>query len=445
MRYSEQNKKHGLKERFIMLEEWIMDHNKIVMPVVLIVCILITVLVAVNANHRKIKEKEAEQAAIPVSAEETVPAEEESDTPVYELEKNTHPEINNVIRTYYDAQAEGNIETISSLNAYLDDIDTIRVQELSKYIDSYPVLDVYTKPGIEDNTYVAYVYSETLFSDVEKALPGMQTYYIGQNESGDFFINDGTYNVDVWDYIKALTLQDDVVDLNNKVAVEYNEMLAEDEELNEYVAYLKEKINEDVGEILAQAELPAQESASETDASNDAETADASEGENTEAPLTVLKTVRATDVVNIRSSDSEEADQLDKAQIGQEFTLLEEKGNGWSKIKYNDREAYIKSDYLEEAAQETADTQVASSEGSDEDQEEEEAEASQEISTAENSTGKVTVIESVKVRKSASTEAESLGTAYTGEELELLMKQADGWTRVKYKGQSAYVKSDYVE
>jgi uncharacterized protein YgiM (DUF1202 family) len=445
MRYSEQNKKHGLKERFIMLEEWIMDHNKIVMPVVLIVCILITVLVAVNANHRKIKEKEAEQAAIPVSAEETVPAEEESDTPVYELEKNTHPEINNVIRTYYDAQAEGNIETISSLNAYLDDIDTIRVQELSKYIDSYPVLDVYTKPGIEDNTYVAYVYSETLFSDVEKALPGMQTYYIGQNESGDFFINDGTYNVDVWDYIKALTLQDDVVDLNNKVAVEYNEMLAEDEELNEYVAYLKEKINEDVGEILAQAELPAQESASETDASNDAETADASEGENTEAPLTVLKTVRATDVVNIRSSDSEEADKLDKAQIGQEFTLLEEKGNGWSKIKYNDREAYIKSDYLEEAAQETADTQVASSEGSDEDQEEEEAEASQEISTAENSTGKVTVIESVKVRKSASTEAESLGTAYTGEELELLMKQADGWTRVKYKGQSAYVKSDYVE
>ena len=445
MRYSEQNKKHGLKERFIMLEEWIMDHNKIVMPVVLIVCILITVLVAVNANHRKIKEKEAEQTAIPVSAEETVPTEEESDTPVYELEKNTHPEINNVIRTYYDAQAEGNIETISSLNAYLDDIDTIRVQELSKYIDSYPVLDVYTKPGIEDNTYVAYVYSETLFSDVEKALPGMQTYYIGQNESGDFFINDGTYNVDVWDYIKALTLQDDVVDLNNKVAVEYNEMLAEDEELNEYVAYLKEKINEDVGEILAQAELPAQESASETDASNDAETADASEGENTEAPLTVLKTVRATDVVNIRSSDSEEADKLDKAQIGQEFTLLEEKGNGWSKIKYNDREAYIKSDYLEEAAQETADTQVASSEGSDEDQEEEEVEASQEISTAENSTGKVTVIESVKVRKSASTEAESLGTAYTGEELELLMKQADGWTRVKYKGQSAYVKSDYVE
>ena len=32
-----------------------------------------------------------------------------------------------------------------------------------------------------------------------------------------------------------------------------------------------------------------------------------------------------------------------------------------------------------------------------------------------------------------------------GEKLDLIMKQADGWTKVKYKGQTAFVKSDYVE
>ena len=52
-----------------------------------------------------------------------------------------------------------------------------------------------------------------------------------------------------------------MVDLNNKVVVEYNELLAEDEELNEFIAYLKEKINEDVGEILAQAESAEEETA----------------------------------------------------------------------------------------------------------------------------------------------------------------------------------------
>lgn len=444
MKYSEQSNKHGMKARFMAIEEWIMDHNKVVMPLVLIVCVLITVLVAVNANHRKIQEKEAEEAAVPVPAEAAEPLEQEEETPVYELEENTHPEINNVIRTYYDAQAEGDIETISSLNAYLDDIDTIRVQELSKYIDSYPVLNVYTKPGIEENSYVAYVYSETLFSDVEKALPGMQTYYIGQDEGGDYFINDGTYNVEVWDYIKAVTLQDDVVDLNNKVVVQYNEMLAEDEELNEYIAYLKEKINEDVGEILAQVERPEEETVPEADT---AEATETSEEEAGESNVTVLKMVRATDVVNIRSSDSEEADKLDKAQIGQEFTLLEEKGNGWSKVRYNDRDAYIKSDYLEVISQETADagTQTSADQASDDGQEEAPTEAASNTSSSSGSAGTVKVIESVRVRKSASTDAESLGTVYEGEELELLMKQADGWTKVKYKGQTAYVKSDYVE
>ena len=48
-------------------------------------------------------------------------------------------------------------------------------------------------------------------------------------------------------------------------------------------------------------------------------------------------------------------------------------------------------------------------------------------------------------RKSASENGEKLGLVYEGEKLELVMKQADGWTRVKYNGQTAFVKSDYVE
>ncbi len=443
MKVSEQDKKHALKAGVVLAGEWIMDHNKIVMPLVLVVCVLITVLVAVNANQREVSESETDQSAMAVSEGESDALPEETPAPVYELEENTHPEINNIIRTYYDAQAAGDIETIASLNTYLDEIDTIRVQELSKYIDSYPVLNVYTKPGISENTYVAYVYSETLFADVEKAMPGMQTYYIGQNEDGSFFINDGTYDVAVWDYIRQVTLQDDVVDLNNRVVVQYNDMLAEDEELNEYVAYLKEKINEDVGEILAQAERPEEEVL--TVADTGAASAQGEDAEGQEGAPALLKTVRATDVVNIRSSDSEEADKLDKAQTGQEFTLLEEKGNGWSKIRYNDREAYIKSDYLEVVAEQEADTQQDSTDEGSQNEAEQASSDSSGTSSQEAAGGTVTVKESVKVRKSASTDAESLGTAYEGDKLELLMKQADGWTRIKYKGQTAYVKSDYVE
>ena len=427
MKQSEQNKMHVLKEKFITVRDWIMDHNKIVMPLVLVVCVLITVLVAVSANQRDALEKEAEQAAMAVNTEEVGSSVEGLESPVFELEENAYPDINNLVRTYYDAQAAGDMEAISKLNTYLNDIEKIRVQELSKYIESYPVLNVYTKPGLTENTYVAYVYSEVKFADMEQELPGMQTYYIGQDENGDYFINDGTYDDAIWSYIKDVTLQDDVVDLNNKVVVEYNDLLAEDEELSDFIAYLKEKINEDVGEILAQAETAdtAQEAQEQ-----ETEEAQADEGQTD----TVVKTVRATDVVNIRSSDSEEADKIGKAQIGEEFTLLEERGNGWSKIEYNGADAFIKSDYLEAVSEETV-------EASAETTQEQEAEPD----AAQTASGTVKVKESVRIRKSASTDGEVLGTVYAGEEFPLLMKQADGWSKIEYKGQTAYVKSDYVE
>lgn len=423
--------------------DWVMDHTKIVMPIVLVVCVLVTVFFAINANRREKLEKEAEMAAANVvqEAEADQTQARATPAPVFELEKNAYPEVNDMLRTYYDAQASGDIEVVSALNTYLNEIEKIRVEELSKYIEEYPVLDVYTKPGLEENTYVAYVYSEVKFNDIDQQLPGMQTYYIGKNENNEFFINDGTYDDSVWNYIKEVTLQDDVVDLNNKVVVEYNEFLASDEELNEFVAYLKEKINEEVGEILAKAEQPEAEEAAQNEAAPALEEAQAQEGQEegqqdgeTTAP-NVVQMAKATDVVNIRTSDSETADKIDKAQVGQEFKLLEQRGNGWSKVEYNGKEAFIKSDYLEVTSEVSVDVAQA----------EPENDTPQETASAQESLGTVKVKENVRVRKSASTESESLGTAYVGEKLELLMKQADGWTRVKYNGETGYVKSDYVE
>lgn len=421
MDHSNQNKMHMLREKVITVRDFIMDHSKIVMPLVLIICVIITVVIAVNANHREALEKEAEQAAIAVSTEEAASI-EEVEIPEYELEENAHPEINNLVRAYYDAQASGDIDTISKLNTYLDEIEIIKVQEMSKYVDSYPVLDVYTKPGLEENAYVAYVCSQVKFSEMNQELPGMQTFYIGANEDGSYFINDGTNDKTIRDYIKEITLQDDVVDLNNKIVVEYNELLAEDEELEEYIAYLREKINEDVGEILAQAEQP------------EAEVSEPEPEEEAETPM-VSKTVRATTVVNIRTSDSEEADRIDKAQINQEFQLLEERGNGWSKVSYKGGEAFIKSDYLEVVAEEPVEASI----------EPEEEQDNTPAVTNETVSGKVKAKVSVKIRKSASTDSVALGTAYAGDEFDLVMKQADGWTKIKYKGQTAFVKSDYVE
>ena len=459
----------GIGDQIEDMKEWVSDHTKIVMPIVLLVCVLITVLVAVNANKKAAEEAEAQLAGVdPAAASGEESAVPEEELPQLELEVNAYPAVNTLMSDYYAAMAEGNIEAVESMNAYVEDKEKIRIQEMSKYVDSYQELDVYTKLGPVEGSYLVYVYSKVKFTEYDKPVPGMQAFYVCTDEEGKCYINGGEANSVVTNYIREISLQDDMVDLNNKAVAEYNELLASDEELNAFLADLSTRIDASVGEILAKAEEDAkraeeeaQAAAEQEAAQEEAQAAAEQEAAQEEAPqeaaeqqqqTATIKTVKATDVVNIRSSDSETADKLGKAQIDDEFTLLEEKGNGWSKISFEGRDAFIKSEYLEVISEETVDVELAQADAEEPetaDTEDENAGGNTENTSTNNTNTAdvqtVTVIENVNVRKSASENGQKLGLAYTGEKLELLMKQADGWTRVKYNGETAYVKSDYVE
>ncbi len=438
-RHRKSSMNNSIKDKLEDIKDWISENNKIVMPVILLVCVLFTVAIAINANRKAAAEEEA-QLTESTEVANTVGIAEESEETIPELllEENAYPAVNELISRYYGALAEGDTDTISSINSFVDDTEKIRIQEMSKYIDSYPELDVYTKLGPVEGSYLAYVYSKVKFTEYDQLVPGMQAFYICTDENGNSYVNAGEDNSVITNYIRDISLQDDVVDLNNKVAVEYNELLESDEELNAFLADLAKRIDVSVGEALARAEAAAAESeaAGEGGESEAAEETEQVQAEETES--NVVKKVRAKEVVNVRSSDSETADKLGKAESGEEFTLLEERGNGWSKITFEGKDAFIKSEYLETVSEEVV-----------EDTTDSEAETSNEETPSQTtpaSDGKtVTVIENVNVRKSASETGEKLGLVYVGEKLELIMKQADGWTKVKYKDQTAYVKSDYVE
>ena len=316
-------------------------------------------------------------------------------------------------------------------------------------------MTVYTKKGPVEGSYLAYVYSKMKFTEYDRLVPGMQAFYVCTDENGECYINGGEDNSVVVQYIKDVSLQEDVVDLNNRVAVEYNELLASDEELGAYLFDLSKRIDVSVGEALAKAEAEeaqqqeaAAEGESEAEGAGEeqpAEPAQSEEAPQEQAPevAATIKKVKATDVVNIRSSDSETADRIGKAQVGDEFTLLEERGNGWSKITFEGKDAFIKSEFLALVSEEPAAEAAQEQAGNDSQTDSAPAAETQTASAGNGDT--VTVKTSVNVRKSASENGEKLGLVYKGEKLELVMKQADGWTRVKYKGETAFVKSDYVE
>lgn len=421
-----------LKAKFEILKDWLIRYSKIVMPVVLAVCVLITVVTAVSANKRRIEQEETAVATEEVNVSDTMIA-----VPQVPLEQDAVPGLNEFIQTYYNAMVEGDTDTLSSIVEYMDATELIRAVEMSKYIESYPTVEVYTKKGPREGTYLTYVYAEMKFYDYERPVPGMKVLYVCTDENGDFYINeDGEEDDNELYYMRELNLQDDAIDLNNRAAAAYNDMVAEDVELATFLLELNEEIDKNVGEALARTE-GSEQTGEETEDTPE-ETAETVE--EPETPTMVVTKVKAIDVVNIRTSDSETADKIGKAAIGDEFTLLEEKGNGWSKVEYDGREAFIKSDYLEPSQTEVA---VAGDDEENEPVPEEEEEDN--TSTPAASTGTVTVKENVRIRSGASETSEKLATAYAGEKLKVIMKQADGWTKIDYNGKTAYVKSDYVE
>ena len=416
----------GLKAKFESFKNWLVRYSKIVLPVILVLCVALTIVIAIQANKRKVEQEET------VVAPEENTGEDEAllDVPEVPLEKDAVPGINELFDVYYKAMVEGDTATMEKLVYYMDATEILRAAETSKYIDSYPPLEIYTKAGPKEGTYIAYVYAELKFHDYDKPIPGMRTYYVCTNEDGELYINeDGEESDNELHYMREVQLQGDVIDLNNKAAEAYNKMVVDDPQLADFLLELRAEIEKNVGEALARAEQ------SEEPEEGAGEETPEETGE--EAPATVVTKVKTTDVVNIRTSDSETADKLGKAAVGDEFELLEEKGNGWSKIRYNDGDAYIKSEFLE-----PSETQTASG---DEQPEEEEEEEPQQTAESTATTGTVTVQETVKIRKGASTSSDQIDTVYAGTKLDVIMKQADGWTKIKYKGQTAYVKSDYVK
>lgn len=422
------------------------DNKKLLMPIILGVAVIITVSIALSANHRAVKnsgtEDNAESEGLYAVSEATMVEDE-------------NPEINELVEKYYKASSEGDSDTIRAIYKGLDDTEVLKAVAASDYIEAYVNVKVYTKPGPVEGSYVAYVYNEVKLYDYDKPIPGLETMYICTAEDGTMYINKDVVDEAELLYLKQVNVQPDVIDLNNKVASKYNEMVKADEKLDEILDKMQSELPISVGEALAAAE------ASNSEATDSAAEATSEEVQE-EAPKTVtIHTIKATDVVNIRSSDSETAEILDKTEKGQEFKQLEALANGWSKIEFNGKEAYVKTEFFEVVGEETTEAPTednanneseaqATEETDNKDTEDkkEETDNKEAADTAANkdvSKGKHRVSDTIKLRKDQSTDSDALATVYTGSTVNVLEVNSNGWSKVEFDNKTGYIKTEFIE
>ena len=426
------NKKEQMKEKLHSFVEWCKDIGGLIkenrMIAIAVVVFVAIVIIAVAVSTAIGKNSESSEVAAAIVETESSTEEETLVVPDDPLETDAYPEVNALVKKYYQAMADGDLETLSGIMTGLDEKEQIKITKKSEYVENYPTVICYTKKGPLEDSYIVYAYYEVKLVDFENLTPGMNALYVCKNDAGAYYINGETQDDKTIDYCEMISAQDDVVDLVNTVQVKYNELKSVDTELCEFLAQLPDILTAAVGEELAK--LEAEENASVEEPAEETQEPEETEEPVEEVAETVVKTVRTTDVVNVRSSDSATADKIGKAQKGEEYTLLEEKGNGWSKIMYDGKEAYIKTEFLQVVSEETA-----------------EASNSENSEATDNSpvSGTATVTDTVNIRTSASTSAEKLGVCYPGDKLEIIMKQADGWTKVKFKNKTGYVKSEFLE
>lgn len=409
------------KEKMRALLGALVKHNKLIFPIVVIVAAAITVALALGVGkvEERLEDPTGSETVETGSSTEEVLGEEE--IPEILLERSQDSELCSLIYTYFNALANGDIETIKGISNYVDETEAIWNLELSKYIESYPVIEVYTKAGPVEGSYIAYVYYHMTFYGQENNVPGMKTFYICRDENDKYYLNDGETAEDVLAYMETVSLQADVVDLINKANAEYNELLVNDSGFADYMTALENEVRQATGEALAALVTGTQPS---EDSQGTGETGgEGSTGEEDETPQEPVvqgpQYATATTTVNVRGSDSVQADKLGQVSGGARIQVIEQQVNGWTKIVYEGKEGFIKSEFLQ--MEET-------------DNEENNAEA---IRTAKATTN-------VNLRKTASQSGEKLGVVAGGDSLEVLSESGE-WTQVRYKGTVGYVKSEYIQ
>ncbi len=371
---------------------------KLLLPICVIIIVAMSVLaILLTRDEAKLVNESAVSAS-----DETISALGADNT----LEGDKYPKINDTIVKYLEALAAGDVDTISSITNNMSDIERIRVTELGKYIDAFPEYNVFTKIGPTPDSYIVYAAVRVQFAGLDVLVPGIYCFYVCTDETGNYYFNEGVLTEDEQVYIDAINADTTVETLMNTIETEYQALIQENETVSNYIELMQSEIRSAVGETLASA-------SSENNPT----------GEPTADPTVVHTACQAvtTDTINVRSSDSEAADKVGKISKGTTIDVIEVRVNGWSKINYEGKEAYIKTNYLEIIEPEDP------------------------AGTGENkANGTVVANTTVNVRAKADTNSSRIGQVLEGESIEWIADVENGFSKVIYDGKVGYIKSEFL-
>lgn len=144
-------------------------------------------------------------------------------------------EVLNLVNAYFDAKMKGDTNKMSELVDSMTDDDQKKIQQENKYIEAYQNINVYTKEGLKDGSFVAYVYYEAKFANINTAAPGSIVLYLQpKDDKSGLCVHTYTKDSEVINYIKGLEKDKDVVSFYNTVEAKLVEACDSDNDLKTF-------------------------------------------------------------------------------------------------------------------------------------------------------------------------------------------------------------------
>lgn len=139
----------------------------------------------------------------------------------YELKKDAIPQVNQLISQYFQAKVDQDAQALFKLFGKAPDDTSLeqRQEELKAeavYIEDYQNITCYTKPGLTQDAYVAYVTYEVKFRRVDTLAPGLMWCYIVKADDGSYIIRENVVG-DEADYVAGQNQTEDVRLLSSQV------------------------------------------------------------------------------------------------------------------------------------------------------------------------------------------------------------------------------------
>ena len=229
--------------------EWLSDNLRYFMlggAILIIVAVLFFGVRACVGNKKGDSDKEQQtaennsQGNVPSSPEddgETNDGKKEDTNP---MEKGSE-EITALIQNYYKALGEKDIATLKTLVDDLIPSDESKITNAKDYIEGYQVGDVYTKKGLDDNSYVVYACFDYLCTGIDTPVPALSELYVVKDSEGNLKIDGGAeQDAQIAAYTEELLADEDVKKLNSEVKKQNDEAVANDPALAEFLSGLGE-------------------------------------------------------------------------------------------------------------------------------------------------------------------------------------------------------------